>query len=109
MNYKVKFIPKFEKEIKRLAKKYPSLKNEYVALVQSLSTEPEQGISLGNNCYKIRIAIASKAKGKSGGARVITYVQVRNELVYLLTIFDKSEKESFPDKELQLLLKWIDE
>ena len=77
--------------------------------MQSLSTEPEQGISLGNNCYKIRIAIASKAKGKSGGARVITYVQVRNELVYLLTIFDKSEKESFPDKELQLLLKWIDE
>jgi len=109
MNYKVKFIPKFEKELKRLAKKYPSLKNEYIALVQSLKIEPEQGISLGNNCYKIRIAIASKGKGKSGGARVITYVQVRNELVYLLTIFDKSEKENLPDKELQLLLKWIDE
>jgi mRNA-degrading endonuclease RelE of RelBE toxin-antitoxin system len=109
MNYKVKFIPKFEKELKRLAKKYPSLKNEYIALVQSLKIEPEQGISLGNNCYKIRIAIASKAKGKSGGARVITYVQVIHELVYLLTIFDKSEKENLPDKELQLLLKWIDE
>jgi len=109
MNYKVKFIPKFEKELKRLAKKYPSLKNEYIALVQSLKIEPEQGISLGNNCYKIRIAIASKGKGKSGGARVITYVQVRNDLVYLFTIFDKPEKENLPDKELQLLLKWIDE
>ncbi len=109
MNYKVKFIPKFEKELKRLAKKYPSLKNEYIFLVQSLKIEPEQGISLGNNCYKIRIAIASKGKGKSGGARVITYVQVRDELVYLLTIFDKSDKENIPDKELQLLLKWIDE
>jgi mRNA-degrading endonuclease RelE of RelBE toxin-antitoxin system len=109
MNYKVKFIPKFEKELKRLAKKYPSLKNEYIFLVQSLKIEPEQGISLGNNCYKIRIAIASKGKGKSGGTRVITYVQVRDELVYLLTIFDKSDKENIPDKELQLLLKWIDE
>ena len=108
MNYKVRFIPKFEKELKRLAKKYPSLKNEYVELVQSLKKEPEQGTPLGNNCYKIRLAIQSKGKGKSGGARVITYVLVQQNTVYLLTIFDKSEKESIPDKELALLLSFIE-
>jgi mRNA-degrading endonuclease RelE of RelBE toxin-antitoxin system len=107
MSYKVKAIPKFEKELKRLAKKYPSLINEYGELVQSLKANPEQGTSLGNNCYKIRIAIASKAKGKSGGARVITYVQVLQTTVFLLTIFGKSEKENIPDKELTLLLRWI--
>lgn len=76
MSYKVKSIPKFEREVKRLAKKYVSLKKEYIALVQSLKEDPNQGTPLGNNCYKIRLAIALKGKGKSGGARVITYVQV---------------------------------
>ena len=103
MSYKIKAIPKFEKELKRLAKKYPSLKAEYIELVQSLKQEPEQGTPLGNNCYKIRLAIASKGKGKSGGSRVITYVQVLQTTVYLLTIFDKSEKENIPDKILAIL------
>jgi mRNA-degrading endonuclease RelE of RelBE toxin-antitoxin system len=67
MSYNVKSIPKFERELKRLAKKYVSLKTEYIELVQSLKEEPNQGIPLGNDCYKIRLAITSKGKGKSGG------------------------------------------
>jgi len=66
MSYKVKSIPRFEKELKRLAKKYSSLKNEYLQLVQSLKEQPRQGTALGNNCFKVRLAIASKGKGKSG-------------------------------------------
>ena len=107
MSYKVKAIPKFEKELKRLAKKYPSLKNEFKQLVQNLQEQPDQGISLGNNCFKIRISIASKSKGKSGGARVITCLKIIETAVYLLTIFDKSEKENIADKELEELLKGI--
>jgi mRNA-degrading endonuclease RelE of RelBE toxin-antitoxin system len=107
MSYKIKAIPKFEKELKRLAKKYPSLKNEYIKLVQNLKEHPDQGVPLGNNCFKIRVAIASKGKGKSGGARVITYLQIVKASVYLLTIFDKSAQENIPDKELEELLKWI--
>ncbi len=107
MSYKVKTIPKFEKELKRLVKKYHSLKKEFITLVQSLKEEPHQGTALGNNCYKIRLSIASKQKGKSGGARVITYVQITHSAVYLLTIFDKSDQENIPDKDLEELLKWI--
>ena len=107
MNYKIKTVPKFEKELKRLVKKYPSLKEEYIELLKNLKIEPEQGTALGNNCYKIRLAVASKGKGKSGGARVITYLQVIETTVYLLSIFDKSEQENIPDKELAELLKWI--
>lgn len=62
MSYKIISIPWFEKELKRLVKKYPSLKKEYIELVHALKHMPEQGTSLGNNCYKIRIAIASKGK-----------------------------------------------
>ena len=107
MSYKIISIPKFEKELKRLAKKYPSLKNEYFELVQNLKTNPSQGTPIGNHCYKIRIAIASKGKGKSGDARVITYIQVTASSVYLLTIYDKSSTENIADSQLAELLKFI--
>lgn len=105
MSYNVLTIPPFDKQLKRLAKKYPSLKKEFAQLLESLEQEPEQGTNLGNNCYKIRIAIASKGKGKSGGARVITNFVISEETVYLLSIYDKSEKENLTDKELDELLK----
>lgn len=53
MSYKVRTIPLFEKALKRLAKKYPSLKVEFVALLDSLEKDPEQGTPLGNHCFKI--------------------------------------------------------
>ena len=109
MNYNVASIPKFEKELKRLTKKYHSLKNEYIELVKDLKKNPIQGINLGNNCYKIRLAIASKGKGKSGGARIITCVKIIEETVYLLTMFDKSEEANISDHELLALLRWIPE
>ena len=107
MNYKIFSIPPFDKQLKRLSKKYPSLKIEYSQLLKDLERNPMQGVSIGNDCYKIRIAIASKNKGKSGGARVITYVQIKDTSVFLLSIFDKSENDNIPNSELKYLLKLI--
>ena len=80
---------------------------EYIVLLDTLEHDPEQGTPLGNHCFKIRIAIASKGKGKSGGARVIIHVVVADKIVYLLDIYDKSEQENISDKELAELLKMI--
>lgn len=107
MNYNIKSLPKFDKNIKALSKKYPSLKAEFIELVNSLKKNPTQGISLGNNCYIIRLAIASKGKGKSGGARVITNIKISNNIIYLLTIFDKTDQDNISDKELKELLSEI--
>lgn len=107
MNYKVKTIPYFDKQLKRLTKKFPSLKLEYANLLDSLENNPKQGTPLGNNCFKIRMAIASKGKGKSGGARVITCVLINDTSVYLLDIYDKSEQDSISDKEIKVLVKEI--
>jgi mRNA-degrading endonuclease RelE of RelBE toxin-antitoxin system len=109
MSYNVTAIPNFRRELKKLAKKFSSLKDDFVKLIASLQIEPFQGKSLGNNCYKIRMAIASKGKGKSGGSRIITYLQISQTTVYLLSIYDKSNKENIPDKELKELLKFIPE
>ena len=95
----------FKKEVKRLVKKYPSLKSDLLKLVEMLEDNPMQGIALGKDCYKIRMAISSKRKGKSGGSRIITCVKLIASTVFLLSIFDKSEKEGVSDKELDELLK----
>jgi len=108
MNYKVLTIPPFDRQMKRLAKKYPSLKAEYSALIEELEGNPERGIPMGNNCFKIRLAISSKGRGKSGGARVITHFYIENETVFLLAIYDKSEQEDISDKELRELLLEIE-
>lgn len=95
----------FLKEIKHLSKKYPSIKRDIEILGESLENDPFQGTHLGKNCYKIRFAIASKGRGKSGGGRVITCVQIVGNLVYLLSIYDKSEQETVSDSQLDELLK----
>ena len=107
MSYSVITIPPFDRQLKRLSKKYSSLKEEFLELIISLEQNPEQGIKLSNNCFKIRIAIASKGKGKSGGARIITNIVIEDTIVYLLSIYDKSERETLTDKELEELLKII--
>jgi mRNA-degrading endonuclease RelE of RelBE toxin-antitoxin system len=107
MNYSVIAVPNFKKEAKKLSKKYPSLKDELSDLLESLAKNPIQGIPLGNNCFKIRIAIHSKKKGKSGGARIITNIVVRETTVYLLSMYDKNEKDTISIKELSKLLNSV--
>ena len=91
--------------MKQLAKKYPSIKIDYEQLLASLYQNPLQGSSLGKSCYKVRWKISSKQSGKSGGARVITYVKVENTHITLLDVYDKGDKESISEKELALLIK----
>ena len=107
MNYSIYTIPPFDRQLKRLAKKYPSLRNDFSEFLKSLKENPEQGNALGNNCFKVRIAITDKAKGKSGGARIITHLKVMQSAIYLLSIYDKSEKEDIPNNYIIDLLKYI--
>lgn len=99
----------FKRNFKRLAKKYRSLPKDYEKLVSSLEQYPLQGDYLGNNTYKVRMAIVSKGGGKSGGARVITYAvtpKAPDEYqVTLLTIYDKSEIESVSDTYIDFLVE----
>jgi mRNA-degrading endonuclease RelE of RelBE toxin-antitoxin system len=108
MKFNVLSISPFDRQLKRLTKKFPSLKAEYAALVDELEENPEKGTPMGDNCFKIRLAIASKGRGKSGGARVITHIYIENETVFLLAIYDKSEQADISDKELRELLAEIE-
>ena len=107
MSYKVDTTPPFSRGAKKLIKKYPSLKNELAKPGNQLSNDPTTGTALGNQCYKIRLAIRSKGKGKSGGARVITHLHVAGNTVFLLSIYDKADQENISDAELKKLLKTV--
>lgn len=107
MNYKVLAAAAFDKELKSLAKKYPSLKEEYKAVYESLEQNPLQGTPIGKDCYKIRMAIRSKNAGKSGGARIITHVKIIKQTVYLISIYDKSTQSTLTDKEVEARVKKI--
>lgn len=104
MSYNIFTSDHFDKELKKLAKKYPSLKSDFKILIESLKDKPIQGQPLGKDCFKVRMAITSKNKGKSSGSRVITCVKVLADYVFLLSIYDKSEKDNMDDNELDILL-----
>jgi hypothetical protein len=72
--------------------------------------DPFEGVDLGMGVRKVRMSIKSKGKGKSGGARVITYSLTADDEdinLTLLTIYDKSERSTISDKEIKDLLKSI--
>ena len=105
MKYRISVTLEFLREMKHLSKRYKSLKEDLRNFGNDLLLNPEQGVSLGS---KIRIAITSKNKGKSGGARVITYTIIWTEIdteIKLLTIYDKSERANITDKEIEDILK----
>ena len=102
------YLPSFVKKLKELSKKFPSIKKDFSTLLEQLQKYPQTGTPLGKDCYKLRLAIKSKGRGKSGGARIITCVKIQNDRIYFLTIYDKSEQETISDKDLTVFINAID-
>lgn len=112
MSYKIEALPPFAKEVKYLAKRYKSLKEDILRLRDELLENPlswERIWEVG--LRKVRMSIRSKSQGKRGGARVITFtvlVSVDEGTIYLVTMYDKSEIESMSVKEIRKLLDKCD-
>ena len=103
------FLVSFTKSVKRLKKKYRSLEGDIDQLLEELQVNPYLGTDLGDNVRKIRLGISSKNKGKRGGARVLTdteaVVSVEEGRITLLTLYDKSERETLTDAEIKELVR----
>ena len=108
MSYEVKVVDSFKKDVKKLFKKYRSIKSDILELIEKLEEDYTIGIDLGSNLYKIRVK-NSDVGGKSGGYRVIYYTRLANGSIYLLTIYSKSQKESIDVKSLKPLVDEIEE
>lgn len=112
MTVTIDYLPEFERRAKALAKKYKSFPSDYAAFLDELEQNPFGGDPLGHHIYKCRMAIASKGKGKSGGARVIAYnvlKQTEDEvLITLISIYDKSEIDNVSDAYLRQLVQSLE-
>lgn len=107
MKVSITALDEFERQARRLSKKYKSLKDDLANLQKELLEDPFQGDDLGGGVRKIRMAISSKGKGKSGGARILTLnVLVSDDAnVTLLTIYDKNEIDNVSDQYIMWLVK----
>ena len=109
MSCRIDYLPEFERELRRLAKRYRSIKDDYALLLNDLKVNPTMGVDLGDGIRKVRMAISSKGKGKSAGARVITYNVITHTTkegrVILVTIYDKSEQSNITKREIVSRLK----
>lgn len=101
MSFKIIIVSDAKRDAKQLNKKYRSFKRDFTSLVKSLKENPQQGEPLGKDCFKVRMAITSKQRGKSGGARVITCVKIVNEQVFIIAVYDKSELATLTDKVIE--------
>lgn len=102
--------PEFKRQFKRLAKKYHSLRDDIDGWRKEISQNPFVGDDLGGGVRKIRMAIADKGKGKSGGARILTLNVMVSEdglEITLLTIYDKGEISNVKDEYIEFLIKQI--
>ena len=108
MRYRIESLAAFDREVKRLGKRYLSIAKDIIKLREELLENPFLGTDLGGGLRKIRMRIASKGKGKSSGARVITFTvlaAVDETEIDLLYIYDKAERESVSADEILELLK----
>ena len=108
MNYEIVTTDDFDREVKKLKKKYHSFLDDLDSFKEELKKNPTMGDELFGNIRKVPMSIASKIKGKSGGARIITVtviVDIENSDIYLLDIYDKSQQESISKKEILKLIE----
>ena len=108
MSCEIYTTSEFERTLKKLSKRYASMKDDYIHFLTELRNNPLMGTEIKYGLRKVRMAIASKQKGKSGGARVITHTIIYNATdadVTLLQMYDKSDRENITVTELKSLLK----
>ena len=104
MNLTLIITPEFARAVKSLLKKYRLILNDLKTLEQELSTGEAKIVELGRNCYKTRLQNSSIPVGKSGGFRII-YFYKKNDKIYLLDIYSKTETENIKDARLLEILK----
>jgi len=108
MKNKVIIQDSFAKPAKFLSRRYRSFADDLLQLIKELENNPQLGSPIGGNVRKVRMAIKSKGKGKSGGARVITYVYLKGSTVHLLTVYDKSDQDTISDEVVSDLVKRVE-
>ena len=109
MSCRIDYLPEFERELRCLAERYHSMKGDYASFLNGLKANSLMGVDMGGEIRNVQMAITSKGRGKSAGARAITYNIITHTMqegrVVLVTIYDKSEQTNVTKREIVSRLK----
>lgn len=108
MSFEIQTTSYFDTEAKRLAKRHRSFIDDLQDFQEELLKNPYQGTELSPGIRKIRLTIDSKGRGKSGGARVITFTYLVDEkdgVVILLLLYDKADASSIKMNVVRKIIK----
>lgn len=106
---RVRISEDFRVAYKKLKKRHKSLQADFERLLASMLQDPMQGVELEGGARKVRLAISSKGRGKSGGARVIIRVRLIADELQLLYIYDKADFENVSDSYLRDIMKRMEQ
>ncbi|MCA1795842.1 MAG: type II toxin-antitoxin system RelE/ParE family toxin [Desulfobacteraceae bacterium] len=110
MRYQIRFTAVFKRRIKKLAKKYPRIKQDFSELLDQLEQGDFQGDEIQGfqgKIYKVRVASIDQKKGKSGGFRFIYYAVTKNGIVFMMTAYAKSSQEDLTNQQKQEIKDFI--
>jgi mRNA-degrading endonuclease RelE of RelBE toxin-antitoxin system len=105
MSLNILSLNSFDRDVKKLVKKYPNIFQDLGKLKFILIQNPKSGVNLGDNLYKIRIENSANKKGKNAGFRVIYYYIDNNDNLFLIKIFSKNKLQNIPKSTILKLLK----
>jgi len=105
MNLNIVSLDAFNKDVKKLYKKYKQISADLKILKKTLLKNPREGVELGNNCFKIRLANSSIPTGKRSGFRIIYYYIDHKNNLFLMAIYSKSELDNISDDKIIEILK----
>jgi mRNA-degrading endonuclease RelE of RelBE toxin-antitoxin system len=108
MSFEIQTTSYFDSEAKRLAKRHHSFVDDLQDFRDSILKNPYQGTELSPGIRKVRLTIGSKGRGKSGGARVITFTYLVDEkdgVVILLLLYDKADASNIKMNVVRQIIK----
>lgn len=105
MSLTIRPLEPFKKEVQKLYRRYKNISNDLNKLQEELVLNPKIGTELGNRCYKIRLANSSIPTGKRSGFRVVYYYIDQKGVIYLMSIYSKSDMENISDEKIMQILK----
>ncbi len=103
---KLIYLPEFYRAARKLKRRFPHILDDVDAISDQLErgeTPGDRIQGLSHRVFKARIRNSDAQRGKSGGYRLIYYLETETQTV-ILTIYSKTDQSDLPDSEIRRMI-----
>ncbi len=109
MTSKFVFMPRFERSVKQLKKRYRRIADDLTQALESIEENPSIGNVIPDDYLvrKLRVASRDMQRGKSGGFRLLYKLSTEDTedvIVYLLFVYAKTDQADVTLTQLKSLV-----